>query len=173
MTAAPHDRSRTHPASRRPPPGEKQAPLPHPASGRDPAWAQAAKVRLPRDPQLPPPVLPGGKAVTHLRLERTQFLNLCRSYTLRNPTARRDGCRGPSSPWLLPDQRVLHSWLSAGLKHHAAQVPPPRGSAANPQAELVPRRRGLPSRSLASPHPPEGASWAQGTKQAGKYRCLT
>lgn len=80
-------------------------------------------------------VLPGEETATHLLLERSQFLAWRRFHTLLVRTAKRDGCRGPSSRQVLPGRGVFHSRRSAGPQFHPSKVPPSRGSAASPHAE--------------------------------------
>lgn len=81
------------------------------------------------------PVLAGGKVATHLRLRRTQLLAWRQPYTLRLPTARRDGYRGLRLSQQLPGRQVLHSRRSAGPQRLESEVPLPRSSATNPLAE--------------------------------------
>lgn len=88
--------------------------------------------------RLSPELLPDEGTATHLRLQRTRLRAPRPPSTLRAGSAKRYGCRGPSSLQLLPGRRAL------------ASDSPRDSSAARPRFRL-----------LAVPPPiPEGQLWA-------------
>lgn len=145
-----------------------------PATGGDAGWAQAPpKCAFLGIHSCCPPVLPGGEAVTHLRLERMQFLSLASKPNLKARwlmAARAQFASAPSRPAGCFTLASPPDCGTARPKFRLERVPPPNPRLSTP----LPLRMGKCLPAAWPPHTgPKGLQGANRPKQGGKYQSLT